>query len=62
MTIDTISFQELLGHYNQIYKQNEVAVVVLEDRLKEYGGVLICSGLYRRCIIIRGGVLICSGL
>lgn len=37
MTIDTISFQELLGHCNQIYKQNEVAVAVLEDRLKEYG-------------------------
>lgn len=37
MTIDTISFQELLGHCNQIYKQNESALSVLEDRLKEYG-------------------------
>lgn len=37
MTIDTISFQELLGHCNQIYKQNESALAVLEDRLKEYG-------------------------
>jgi hypothetical protein len=37
MTIDTISFQELLGHCNQIYKQNEGSLAVLEDRLKEYG-------------------------
>ncbi|KAH9322859.1 hypothetical protein KI387_017498, partial [Taxus chinensis] len=37
MTIDTISFRELLGHCNELYKQNENAVSVLQDRLKEYG-------------------------
>ncbi|XP_059063479.1 uncharacterized protein LOC131062952 isoform X2 [Cryptomeria japonica] len=37
MTIDTISFRELLGYCNELYKQNENAVNVIEDRLKEYG-------------------------
>eukprot|EP01018_Ginkgo_biloba_P010504 Gb_14097 [translate_table: standard] len=37
MSIDTISFQELLGHCNELYKQNDTALAVLEDQLKKYG-------------------------
>lgn len=36
-TIDTISFQELLGHCMEIYKQNETSICMMEDRLKEFG-------------------------
>ncbi|KAI5054997.1 hypothetical protein GOP47_0030142 [Adiantum capillus-veneris] len=36
-TTEVISFQELLGHSMEIYKQNEAGINALEERLKEYG-------------------------
>ncbi|XP_058740732.1 uncharacterized protein LOC131613022 [Vicia villosa] len=35
----TVSFQELLGHCNELYKINQTDMVQLEDRLKTYGYV-----------------------
>lgn len=35
----TVSFQELLGHCNELYKINQTDMVQLEDRLKSYGYV-----------------------
>ncbi|MCO5608540.1 hypothetical protein L7F22_062751 [Adiantum nelumboides] len=36
-TTEVISFEELLGHSIEIYKQNEAGINALEERLKEYG-------------------------
>ncbi|KAK9068529.1 hypothetical protein SSX86_012644 [Deinandra increscens subsp. villosa] len=44
MSFDTVSFEELLGHCNEIYKKNQNDIVELEDRLSAYGYVpgIIC--------------------
>ncbi|MFS7989854.1 hypothetical protein Hanom_Chr11g01051811 [Helianthus anomalus] len=39
MSFDTVSFEELLGHCNEIYKKNESDVVELEERLSAFGYV-----------------------
>ncbi|KAI7746102.1 hypothetical protein M8C21_024667 [Ambrosia artemisiifolia] len=39
MSFDTVSFEELLGHCNEIYKKNESDVVELEARLSAFGYV-----------------------
>ncbi|XP_045795801.1 uncharacterized protein LOC123890276 [Trifolium pratense] len=35
----TVSFEELLGHCNELYKKNQTDIIQLEDRLKSYGYV-----------------------
>ncbi|XP_076949945.1 uncharacterized protein LOC143622774 [Bidens hawaiensis] len=39
MTFDTVSFEELLGHCNEIYKKNQNDIIELEDRLSVFGYV-----------------------
>ncbi|XP_061372131.1 uncharacterized protein LOC133314642 [Gastrolobium bilobum] len=39
MSFGTVSFEELLGHCNELYKKNQTDLVELEDRLKSYGYV-----------------------
>ncbi|XP_071719313.1 uncharacterized protein [Rutidosis leptorrhynchoides] len=39
MTFDTVSFEELLGHCNEVYKKNEIDIADLEDRLSVFGYV-----------------------
>ena len=36
-TVNTISFQEILGHLKEIYKKNERNISALEERLTDYG-------------------------
>ncbi|KAK7337358.1 hypothetical protein VNO77_17925 [Canavalia gladiata] len=40
MSFGTVSFEELLGHCNELYKKNHTDLDELEDRLKNYGYVL----------------------
>lgn len=37
MSFGTVSFEELLGHCNEVYKKNQADLVSLEDRLKSFG-------------------------
>ncbi|CAN0927553.1 hypothetical protein LINGRAHAP2_LOCUS35972 [Linum grandiflorum] len=37
MSFGTVSFEELLGHCNEVYKRNQSDVLELEDRLRSYG-------------------------
>lgn len=39
MSFGTVSFEELLGHCNQIYKNNQDELVNLQDRLTAFGYV-----------------------
>ncbi|XP_010534376.1 PREDICTED: uncharacterized protein LOC104809942 [Tarenaya hassleriana] len=39
MSFGTISFEELLGHCNQIFKKNHGDILVLQDRLTSFGYV-----------------------
>ncbi|KVI00059.1 hypothetical protein Ccrd_021709 [Cynara cardunculus var. scolymus] len=39
MTSDTVSFEELLGHCNEVFKKNQNDIVELEDRLSVFGYV-----------------------
>lgn len=39
MSFGTVSFEELLGHCNEVYKKNQNDLVVLEDHLKGLGYV-----------------------
>ena len=46
MTFSTISFEELLGHYNEVYKKNQSDLTKLELRLEDFGyslGTISCS-------------------
>lgn len=33
MTLDTVSFEELLGHCTEVYNKNQIDILVLQDRL-----------------------------
>ncbi|KAI3924455.1 hypothetical protein MKW98_032656 [Papaver atlanticum] len=37
MAFDTVSFEELLGHCNELYKKNQDYLIELEDRFKSFG-------------------------
>ncbi|CAK9159421.1 unnamed protein product [Ilex paraguariensis] len=37
MSFGTVSFEELLGHCNEVYKKNQSDIVELGDRLKGFG-------------------------
>ncbi|RZC82710.1 hypothetical protein C5167_045496 [Papaver somniferum] len=37
MAFDTVSFEELLGHCNELYKKNQDDLIELEDRFKSFG-------------------------
>ncbi|KAF8403423.1 hypothetical protein HHK36_011527 [Tetracentron sinense] len=37
MAFGTVSFEELLGHCNEVYKKNQSDIVELEDRLTTFG-------------------------
>ncbi|KAK7244720.1 hypothetical protein RIF29_39546 [Crotalaria pallida] len=39
MSFGTVSFEELLGHCNELYKKHQNDLVEIEDRLKSYGYV-----------------------
>ncbi|KAI3512030.1 hypothetical protein L1887_19193 [Cichorium endivia] len=39
MSFDTVSFEELLGHCNEVYKKNQNDILELEDRLSAFGYV-----------------------
>ena len=39
MSSDTVSFEELLGHCNEVYKKNQNDILELEDRLSAFGYV-----------------------
>ncbi|XP_059643139.1 uncharacterized protein LOC132284996 [Cornus florida] len=39
MSFGTVSFEELLGHCNEVYKKTESDLVELEDRLRSFGYV-----------------------
>ncbi|KAJ4979309.1 hypothetical protein NE237_010089 [Protea cynaroides] len=39
MAFGTVSFEELLGHCNEVYKKNQNDLIQLEDRLKSFGYV-----------------------
>ncbi|KAJ1390681.1 hypothetical protein SESBI_37278 [Sesbania bispinosa] len=41
MSFGTVSFEELLGHCNELYKKNHTDLLELEDRLKSYGYVSV---------------------
>ncbi|OAO93998.1 hypothetical protein AXX17_AT5G06180 [Arabidopsis thaliana] len=45
MSFGTVSFEELLGHCSQIYKNNQKDLLHLQDRLTDFGyvpGTLFC--------------------
>ena len=37
MTFGTVSFEELLGNCNEVYKKNQSDLVLLQDRLQSFG-------------------------
>lgn len=37
MSFGTVSFEELLGHCNEVYKSNQTHLLQLQDRLKSFG-------------------------
>ena len=37
MTFGTVSFKELLGHYNEVYKKNQSDLTELELHLEDFG-------------------------
>lgn len=37
MSFDTVSFEELLGHCNEVYKKNNADLLDLEDQLRSFG-------------------------
>ncbi|OWM82622.1 hypothetical protein CDL15_Pgr002197 [Punica granatum] len=37
MSFGTVSFEELLGHCNEVFKMNQNALIELEDRLRSFG-------------------------
>ncbi|CAH1441854.1 unnamed protein product [Lactuca virosa] len=39
MSFDTVSFEELLGHCNEVYKNNQNQIIQLEDHLSAFGYV-----------------------
>ena len=39
MSFGTVSFEELLGHCNEVYKNNYFHIIDLQDRLKPLGYV-----------------------
>ncbi|EXC03811.1 hypothetical protein L484_012424 [Morus notabilis] len=39
MSLETVSFEELLGHFNEVYKNNQIHILHLQDRLKPLGYV-----------------------
>ncbi|KAF9589874.1 hypothetical protein IFM89_029114 [Coptis chinensis] len=39
MAIGTVSFEELLGHCNELYKKNETNLFEIEDRFMDFGYV-----------------------
>ncbi|CAI9268204.1 unnamed protein product [Lactuca saligna] len=39
MSFDTVSFEELLGHCNEVYKNNQNQILQLEDHLSAFGYV-----------------------
>ncbi|KAF5208270.1 hypothetical protein FRX31_002144 [Thalictrum thalictroides] len=39
MAFGTVSFEELLGHCNELYKKNQIDLLQLEDRFKDFGYV-----------------------
>ncbi|KAF7804192.1 hypothetical protein G2W53_043303 [Senna tora] len=39
MSFGTVSFEELLGHCNELYKKNQTGLIELEERLRNYGYV-----------------------
>ncbi|KAM7505097.1 hypothetical protein LguiB_004001 [Lonicera macranthoides] len=39
MSFGTVSFEELLGHCNEVYKKNQIDILELEHQLKSFGYV-----------------------
>lgn len=39
MTLETVSFEELLGHVSEVYKKNESDLLELQKQLKAVGYV-----------------------
>ncbi|KAL6133773.1 hypothetical protein ACLB2K_066007 [Fragaria x ananassa] len=39
MSFDTVSFEELLGHCNEVFKDNQTRLLHLQDRLQPFGYV-----------------------
>lgn len=39
MSFATVSFEELLGHCNEVYKNNQTHLLELQDRLKDFNYV-----------------------
>lgn len=37
MSFGSVSFEELLGHCNEVYKRNQNDLIELEDRLRNFG-------------------------
>jgi len=37
MTFGTVSFEELLGHCNEVYKKNQSDFALLQDHLQSFG-------------------------
>ncbi|KAF3789505.1 hypothetical protein EJ110_NYTH18139 [Nymphaea thermarum] len=53
MVADTVSFEELLGHCNEIYKYNAIRIAQLEDKMKELGIDLSSFSLWFSSVEIR---------
>lgn len=39
LSLETVSFEELLGHCNEVYKNNQENLLHLQERLKSQGYV-----------------------
>ena len=58
MAFGTVSFEELLGHCNEVYKNSENRILEFQDRLGSFGYVpagtfiftqfIICARVFRK--------------
>lgn len=53
MVVDTVSFEELLSHCNEIYKDNAKRMAELEDKMKDLG---IDLGLFSSSFSCLNGI------
>jgi hypothetical protein len=54
MSFGTVSFEELLGHCNEVYKNSENRILDIQDRLRSFGyvpaGTFIFYSVYYLCL------------
>lgn len=57
MSFGTVSFEELLGHCNEVYKNSENRILDIQDRLRSFGyvpaGTFIFYSVYYLCLSLQ---------